>query len=72
MNQGDRSASSVDQPVLLTIKQVSVLTGISRSKLYEFLGDGRLKGVYVGKSRRVHRHDLALFLASLSDERPIP
>lgn len=63
---------STDIPLLLTIKQVSKLTGISRSKLYEFLAAGDLPSVYIGASRRIRRPDLAIFLANLSQERPNP
>lgn len=66
--QTQPNASASDVPVLLTIKQVMSLTGISRSKIYDYLTSGQLTSVYVGKSRRVRRIDLALFLSSLSDQ----
>lgn len=63
------SGTTLDRQVLLlTVRQVAELTGISRSKLYEFFDSKELRTVYVGSSRRVKPSDLQKFLDGLGDE----
>lgn len=57
------------EPLLLRVKEVMALTGISRSKLYEFLRSGELRSLYVGRSRRVRREDLGDFIEKLPGDR---
>jgi excisionase family DNA binding protein len=65
---GHESTNNDCLPLLLTIKQVMELTGISRSKIYDFLTTGQLASVYVGSSRRIKREDLFKFLGALDDQ----
>jgi excisionase family DNA binding protein len=46
---------------LLTIKQASALSTISRSKLYEILAKDEIPVYKFGRSRRIAKDDLILF-----------
>ncbi|MCH7903492.1 MAG: helix-turn-helix domain-containing protein [Armatimonadetes bacterium] len=53
---------------LLKIKEVVEETGISRSKLHQFIRRGDLRTVYVGKSPRIRPEDLEDFIERLGDD----
>ena len=40
-------------PVLVTVKQARALTGLGTTKLYELIGEKRLKSIMVGRRRLV-------------------
>jgi excisionase family DNA binding protein len=40
-------------PVLVTVKQARALTGLGNTKLYELIGEKRLKSIMVGRRRLV-------------------
>ena len=42
------------KPITVTIKETKRLTGLGRSKLYELIGDGKLKTTKVGRRRLVY------------------
>lgn len=54
-----------EQKLLLTLKEVQALTGLSREILREAIQQGRLKAKIIGKSWRVKRGDLEDFIESL-------
>ncbi|TRU03014.1 MAG: DNA-binding protein [Microcystis sp. Msp_OC_L_20101000_S702] len=56
------SAVQIDAPILLTIKQVSERLGISRSKLYHHINSGQLKCIRIGRSVRIPRQELEIFI----------
>ena len=47
---------------LVTIPAATQLLGVSRSKLYELLGEGALPTVRIGRSRRIAIADLEAFV----------
>ena len=47
---------------LVTIPAAAQLLGVSRSKLYELLGEGALPTVRIGRSRRIAIADLDAFV----------
>ena len=47
---------------LVTIAAATQLLGVSRSKLYELLGEGALPTVRIGRSRRIAIADLEAFV----------
>jgi excisionase family DNA binding protein len=49
----------------LSIAEASALSGIGRTKIYQFIGEGRLKARKCGSRTLVLRDDLRAFLASL-------
>lgn len=56
------TTSSFDLPMLLSIKQVAEQLGMSRSKVYGLLQAGQIKSIRVGRSVRVPRQELDIFL----------
>jgi excisionase family DNA binding protein len=56
------SGASADLPLMLTIKQSSELLSVSRSKIYEFINSGKLKSVRLGRSIRIPRQELEIFI----------
>jgi excisionase family DNA binding protein len=51
--------------MLLTVREVAEILGISRSTVYEFLYACRFPSVRIGNSRRVRRSDLETFVRDL-------
>ena len=52
---------------LVTIPAAAKLLGVSRSKLYELLGEGALPTVRIGRSRRIAITDLEAFVGRCRD-----
>ena len=52
---------------LVTIPAAAQLLGVSRSKLYELLGEGALPTVRIGRSRRIAVADLEAFVGRCRD-----
>ena len=52
---------------LVTIAAATQLLGVSRSKLYELLGEGALPTVRIGRSRRIAIADLEAFVGRCRD-----
>ena len=52
---------------LVTIPVAAQLLGVSRSKLYELLGEGALPTVRIGRSRRISIADLETFVHGRRD-----
>ncbi len=53
------------EKLLLTPTEAAEVLSISRSKLYELIGQGRLATVTIDTSRRVPSHALVEFIESL-------
>ena len=51
--------------LLLTPNEAAIVLSISRSKVYELIGQGRLASVRIDKSRRVPMQALAEFVERL-------
>jgi len=60
--QAQRAAEQARQVRLVTIPTAAQLLGVSRSKLYELLGDGELPTVRIGRARRIAIADLEVFV----------
>ncbi len=56
------SVVQIDMPLMLTIKQASERLNVSRSKLYEFIHSGQLKSARIGRSIRIPRQELEIFI----------
>lgn len=52
-------------PLAFNVRRAAHYTGLSRSKLYEFIADGQLKSFLVGGRRMFWRDDLVSFLLRL-------
>jgi excisionase family DNA binding protein len=61
------AAASGSQVRLVTIPVAAQLLGVSRSKLYELLGEGALPTVRIGRSRRIAIADLEAFVGRCRD-----
>lgn len=61
------SGAPSDLPLMLSIKQTSEKLGISRSKLYAFINSGQLKCVRLGRSVRIPRQELEIFVRERVD-----
>jgi hypothetical protein len=49
-------------PVLMSVRKSERVYGVSKTKLYEWIGGGRLKARFVCKFMRVHRDDMAALI----------
>jgi excisionase family DNA binding protein len=58
-------ASTTELATLSPVLKIARVTGISKSKLYRMIQDGRLKGRLVGRHIRIHRDDLEKMLEEL-------
>lgn len=57
-------------PRLLTVNQAAAEIGVGRSKLWQWITDGRLPSIKVDGMRRIRREDIDVFMDSLHSERP--
>lgn len=62
------SATSEQQPLLLSVAEAGRLLGQCRSSIYELLAQGRLGSVKVGRSRRIPRSAVEGFVTELVEE----
>jgi predicted DNA-binding transcriptional regulator AlpA len=53
-------------PLLLKVPIAVSLSGISRAKLYEYIGSGQLDRVKIGRATRIPTSSLLALVASLS------
>ena len=51
--------------LLLTIPEVGRVLSVSRTTVYQLIGDGHLPSVKIGTSRRIRREDLAAYVDGL-------
>jgi excisionase family DNA binding protein len=59
------SAVKIENKLLLTLREVQALTGLSREILREAISDGKLKAQIVGKAWRVKKKDLEEYIENL-------
>lgn len=52
--------------LLLTPEEAAETLAVSRSRIYELLGDGSLPSVRLGRARRIRHSDLVRFVEKLS------
>jgi excisionase family DNA binding protein len=64
------SVVPLDMPLMLTIKQASERLSVSRSKLYEFIHSGQIKCVRIGRSIRIPRQELEIFIREHTEFKP--
>jgi excisionase family DNA binding protein len=57
--------SGIGQPLLLRVEEAARLLSLSRSKVYELIGSGRLRVVHVDRSLRVPMDSINEFIGSL-------
>ncbi|WP_242578224.1 helix-turn-helix domain-containing protein, partial [Chroococcus sp. FPU101] len=55
----------IENKLLLTLKEVQALTGLSRETLKEAIASNQLKAQIVGKAWRVKRKDLEEYIENL-------
>lgn len=53
-----------NEPITVTIKDAMHFSGLGRTKLYELMGQGRLKSINVGKRRLILYGSLKMLLLS--------
>jgi excisionase family DNA binding protein len=58
-------ATDEQTALLLTVTQAAQALAIGRTKLYELVNDGSLHAVHVGRSVRIARQELVLFVERL-------
>ena len=56
------------EKLLYRVEEVSELTGLGRTLIYECLRNGRLESVRIGTARRVPADALTRFVEQLRDE----
>lgn len=55
----------VEKKILLTLKEVQALTGLSQEILREAIKSGKLKAKIIGKSWRIKKIDIENYIDSL-------
>jgi excisionase family DNA binding protein len=68
MAQTDNLTTGPVGPIAMTVEAAARETGISRSRLFDFIRSGQLPSVKIGRRRLVLRDDVRQFLA----ERRVP
>jgi excisionase family DNA binding protein len=63
-NEGTNAMNNTDK-ILFTPAETAVILGIGRSKVYEFLQNGQLASVKIGRSRRIHAKEIDAFIKLL-------
>jgi excisionase family DNA binding protein len=61
-------AKEKDQPVLLTVREVSILLRVQRPKVYELIRDGAVEGFKVGADWRVRRDSIETLIGAIPAE----
>lgn len=59
------TATRFDDPLLLTIKQVSERLSMSRSKVYGLIAAGTIASMKIGRLTRVPRQELEIFIRTI-------
>lgn len=54
--------------LLISPQEAAFALGVSRSKVYELIGSGRLQSVSIDRSRRIRATDLAAFIDGLEGD----
>ncbi|MEI7578324.1 MAG: helix-turn-helix domain-containing protein [Armatimonadota bacterium] len=62
---GSPVVTRVDDPLLLSIKQVADRLNMSRSKVYGLIAAGTIASVKVGRLTRVPRQELEIFVRTM-------
>ncbi len=65
-----RPTAPVEQKLLLTLKEVQALTGLSQQHLREAIRSGKLHAPKVGRARRVARRDLEHYIVTHFSQLP--
>lgn len=60
------------EPLLLTPEEVAAALRMGRSKIYRYLGEGRIPSVLEDGSRRVRVSDLEAYVEHLETNRETP
>ena len=60
-------AQQSSHPVLLTVKEVSVLLRIHRPKVYELIRDGTIEGFKLGSDWRVKRDSIERLIGPIPE-----
>ena len=53
------------EKILFSPAETAIILGIGRTKVYEFLKNGDLPSVTIGRSRRIHAKDIDAFIKLL-------
>lgn len=54
----------INRPIALRINDAAAASGLSRSKIYQLISEGRLPAIKAGGRRLIMRADLEAFLIS--------
>lgn len=57
----------MSQPVLLTVKEVSILLRIHRPKVYDLIRDNSIEGFKIGSDWRVKRESIEKLIGPIPD-----
>lgn len=52
-DQAPQTPASGVMPISVSIEDATKLTGISRSRIYELMNEGRLRSVHIGRRRLI-------------------
>jgi excisionase family DNA binding protein len=65
LDQSDQTCERPTERLLLRPEEAAGALAISRSKLYQLLGNGELASVHIGTSRRIAADELRRYVAQL-------
>ena len=58
--------------ITVSVKDATAITGLSRSRLYQLLYDGRIRSVNVGRRRLIHVSSLKELLGEVAHGNVLP
>jgi excisionase family DNA binding protein len=61
-------SSLKEPPILLTVKEVSILLRVQRPKVYDLIKDGALDGFKVGADWRVRRDSVERLIGAIPED----
>ena len=61
-------SSKNDGPILLTVREVSLVLRVQRPKIYELIKDGVIDGFKVGADWRIRRDSVERLIGSIPEE----
>lgn len=67
---GDESTTTRREPLLISVKEMATMLGISRNQAYVLLDQGRIESCYMGRRRLVVLRSVHKFVDGLPRERP--
>ena len=60
-------ANAAEKPLLLTVREVSMLLRVQRPKVYELIKDGAIEGFKIGADWRIRRDSVETLIGAIPE-----